>query len=71
VCKEVAKDDFLFRIHAHLSGFNADVLDISSVFRMKNLLDVSIDNDCFWINPVEKCTRSFPRRYVNRGKMTS
>jgi hypothetical protein len=25
----------------------------------------------FWKNPVEKCTRSFPRCNVNRGKVTS
>jgi hypothetical protein len=30
-----------------------------------------VDNVFFWINPVEKCTRSFPRCYVNRGKVTS
>jgi hypothetical protein len=34
------------------------------------LQDAGIDNvNVFiWINPVDKCTRSFPRCYVNRGK---
>jgi hypothetical protein len=47
------------------------VIDTSSVVCMKNLQDAGIDNVFFWINPVEKCTRSFPRCYVNRGKVTS
>jgi hypothetical protein len=39
---------------------------------MKILQDAGIDNVLFWINPVEKkSTRSFPRCYVNRGKVTS
>jgi hypothetical protein len=45
-----------------------NVLDISPVFRMRTLQDADIDNVLFWINTVDKCTRSFPRCYVNRGK---
>jgi hypothetical protein len=30
-----------------------------------------IGNVFFWINPVEKCTRSFPPCYVNREKVSS
>jgi hypothetical protein len=40
-------------------------------FRLKDLQDASIDNVFFWINPVEKCTQSFPRCYVNREKVKS
>jgi hypothetical protein len=47
------------------------VIDISSVFRMKNLQDAGMDDVFFWINPVEKYTRSFLRCYVNRGNVTS
>jgi hypothetical protein len=28
---------------------------------MKSLYDAGIDNVFFWINPVEKCTQSFPQ----------
>jgi hypothetical protein len=38
---------------------------------MKNLLDAGIDHVFFWINPVEKFTQSFPRGYVNKGKVMS
>jgi hypothetical protein len=34
------------------------------------MLDTGIENVFFWINPVEKCTPSFPRCDVNRGKVT-
>jgi hypothetical protein len=41
--------------HLFLVGFfqsiNREVLDISSVLRMKNLQDAGIDNVFFWINP--------------------
>jgi hypothetical protein len=40
------------------SSIKCKVLDVSSVFLM--------DKSC-----IEKCTRSFPRCYVNRGKVTS
>jgi hypothetical protein len=35
------------------------------------LIDFFIDNVFFWINPVEKCTRTFLRCYVNKVKVTS
>jgi hypothetical protein len=64
---------FSDRIYSKLlpSCIKHEVLDISSVMRMKNLPDAGIDNVFFWINPVGKCIRYFPRCYVNRGKVTS
>jgi hypothetical protein len=40
-------------------------------FRMKNMQDTGLDNVFFGINPVEKCTRSFPRCYSRRRNVTS
>jgi hypothetical protein len=45
--------------------------DISSVFSYEKSVGHSpggIDNVFFWINPVEKCTRSFPRELRQQRK---
>jgi hypothetical protein len=40
-------------------------------FRRTHLQDAGQTLFFFWINHVDKCTRYFPRCYVNRGKVTS
>jgi hypothetical protein len=60
---------FYQNLYHHAS--NAKFSIFHRLFRMKNLQDACKDNVFCWINPVEKCTRSFPRCYVNRGKVTS
>jgi hypothetical protein len=47
---------FYQNFHHHASK----VLNMSSVFRTKNLQDTGIDNVFFLETPVEKCTRYFP-----------
>jgi hypothetical protein len=58
-------------LYHQASCIKRKVLDISSVFHMKNLQDAGIDNVFFWINSVEKCTQSFPWCYIIRGKVMS
>jgi hypothetical protein len=60
-------------IYHHASCIKRKVIDISSIFSNEKSAGRRGIVENVPLNPVEKCTRSFPRCYIyfNRGKVTS